>query len=884
MKPTLTLFTALLLAPLAALHAQSDRPVQTFGVDQLNALRWGADDAVKWKAYPADLAPAKWIWLPVERTLPNTFVLFRKTITLDALPKSAHGWITADSRYRLTVNGKNVQWGIAPSDPRKPDVDPVDLAPYLQKGENVIGIEVLYFGHGDGTWADGRAGLLAHFVLEDSTGNKTRIVTDNSWQALLDRAYPPGQHQRVYLLRALQEEFDSRLRPDGWDAPGFQPDALWTSAAELSAKADKPVVTGKPEGNKLQVPPSLAALHTRQIPLTKEVWQPAAEMTEQGRVRWKRPVDDWFDVRMANSFTIGREPVARQTGEGEWTLPANAKGEGWFLTFRLPMLMVGWPAFEIEAPAGTVVELMVQEGHDPKGPQPWLETFFHSWSRFISKGGKQRFRTFDYESACWVQLHIHEATGPVKISGVGMTRRLFDWPSEPVMKFVEPALDRLFGAGINRTKNLMIETVVDCMGRERVQYCAPPQDPQHWTALYAFGETRLTDRFLRTWTQGQQKAGYFMDGWPAYDRLGRLAQRELDGTKWGPIMEQGLVCMVTARELHRYTGETETARAIYPRFRRYVEYLRTLRSQDGILRCQNRIEIYYGGNYGIWGREDHACSFTLMAVWGLRDGLIPLAEALGETQEAQAYRQFADELLASAKAHFWSAEFGAFVNNLPRLEQEKAPVFDEVALTLSLRAGLCPEDRIDATLDLLEKLPATVKRAVLWYRMPRLTELAKHGRTSTVLNEFREVWAQQPAVTGPTFTIPEGYGEGKGDSTFIFCHTGNHLTDPLFFGLLGFEPAEEPGGLFRLRPQLGDLQGLETDIHTARGPIHFKSQLQDGAQHVTIVPPAGIKLSVIVPTSATSESSPLTAGTVKDGWRELPLTAGAPTSFRIPSK
>ena len=51
-----------------------------------------------------------------------------------------------------------------------------------------------------------------------------------------------------------------------------------------------------------------------------------------------------------------------------------------------------------------------------------------------------------------MQLHIHEATGPVKISGVGMTRRLFDWPREPVLKFAEPALDRLFGAGINRTK------------------------------------------------------------------------------------------------------------------------------------------------------------------------------------------------------------------------------------------------------------------------------------------------------------------------------------------------------------------------------------------------------------------------------------------------
>jgi hypothetical protein len=44
---------------------------------------------------------------------------------------------------------------------------------------------------------------------------------------------------------------------------------------------------------------------------------------------------------------------------------------------------------------------------------------------------------------------------------------------------------------------------------------------------------------------------------------------------------------------------------------------------------------------------------------------------------------------------------------------------------------------------------------------------------------------------------------------------------------------------------------------------------------------AGLNLSVNVPASATCETGPLTTGTVKDGWRELPLTAGTPTTFRI---
>ena len=65
-----------------------------------------------------DLAPARWIWLPCERTLANTFVLFRREVEVQGEVASARGWVTADSRYRLFVNGRRVQWGPAPCDPR----------------------------------------------------------------------------------------------------------------------------------------------------------------------------------------------------------------------------------------------------------------------------------------------------------------------------------------------------------------------------------------------------------------------------------------------------------------------------------------------------------------------------------------------------------------------------------------------------------------------------------------------------------------------------------------------------------------------------------------------------------------------------------------------
>jgi hypothetical protein len=78
---------------------------------------------------------------------------------------------------------------------------------------------------------------------------------------------------------------------------------------------------------------------------------------------------------------------------------------------------------------------------------------------------------------------------------------------------------------------------------------------------------------------------------------------------------------------------------------------------------------------------------------------------------------------------------------------------------------------------------------------------------------------------------------------------------------------------------------LETDLFTVCGPIHFKSQLKDGVQEITLAPPAHVKLTVTVPDYATGKTGPLTGGTLRDdGWRELPLTAGKPTTLLIPSR
>src|SRR5208282_3453685 len=152
-----------------------------------------------------NLSPARWIWYPSERTLQNTFVLFRRQLDLPEKPIRAKGWVAADSRYRLEVNGHRVQWGPAPFDPRWLEADPLDLTGLLEKGANTLGAEVLFYGQGDGTWPLGKCGFIFWLEIETAGGEKQTMVSDDAWHAFLARAWKPGQYKRWYL-RALQEE------------------------------------------------------------------------------------------------------------------------------------------------------------------------------------------------------------------------------------------------------------------------------------------------------------------------------------------------------------------------------------------------------------------------------------------------------------------------------------------------------------------------------------------------------------------------------------------------------------------------------------------------------------------------------------------------------
>lgn len=96
----------------------------------------------------ASLSEAAWIWTPHydDATDPAKLVLFRKSFTLETLPETPFTvHVSADTRYRLFVNGERVSFGPCKSYLSRWYYETVDILPCLKVGPNVISAKVLRF-------------------------------------------------------------------------------------------------------------------------------------------------------------------------------------------------------------------------------------------------------------------------------------------------------------------------------------------------------------------------------------------------------------------------------------------------------------------------------------------------------------------------------------------------------------------------------------------------------------------------------------------------------------------------------------------------------------------------------------------------------------------
>jgi alpha-L-rhamnosidase len=142
--------------------------------------------------------------------------LFRRTFEVAEVPRAVPARLTADSRYVLWVNGREVGRGPARSQPSRQRYDSHDLAPYLVAGANVVTILVTYYGEATSFWQPAPAGASTDAVLVfEARLGEDELVSDDQWRAQRSDAWSLAP--RAGGLEGVPVEIcDGRRIPPGW--------------------------------------------------------------------------------------------------------------------------------------------------------------------------------------------------------------------------------------------------------------------------------------------------------------------------------------------------------------------------------------------------------------------------------------------------------------------------------------------------------------------------------------------------------------------------------------------------------------------------------------------------------------------------------------------
>ncbi|HZJ79082.1 MAG TPA: alpha-L-rhamnosidase C-terminal domain-containing protein [Dysgonamonadaceae bacterium] len=184
---------------------------------------------------PQPTKTAQWITHPKFKHSPNQWFKIRKAVKLKEKPTELKTAIAADSKYWLYINGELAIFeGQLKRGPNKDDTyyDEIDLAPYLQKGENTIAALVWYFGREGFSHKDSKQ---FGFLLENE-----QFATDSTWRISTAEAYQStGDPQGNYRLPESNLKFDARLANKNWIEPSFN-DKSWTLAKSVGEKGVAP--------------------------------------------------------------------------------------------------------------------------------------------------------------------------------------------------------------------------------------------------------------------------------------------------------------------------------------------------------------------------------------------------------------------------------------------------------------------------------------------------------------------------------------------------------------------------------------------------------------------------------------------------------------------
>ncbi|MDG0794169.1 alpha-L-rhamnosidase N-terminal domain-containing protein [Cohnella ginsengisoli] len=770
----------------------------------------------------------QWIWTegPVREIRPgrHTMALFRRTFQA-ARGERLTVLVSANSRYRLFLNGVSVSIGPCKGDANRRFYETVELGGLLRDGTNVLAAQVVHYAGTEpwtmgvsgpiSIWSEWNGGFLLDGALTDAGGRiREELHTGDSWRCFAAEGYANEPSELIQWLGGLERVDGSKL-PHGWTQPEFD-EAGWPQAVPFAPLRN-------PYGERVGW-----ALQPRPIPPLYE-----RETAFAGIVRAEGCAIEPLDAMRGPE----RAPVI---------VPAAAK-----IRFELDagLLTTGYLHAAFSGGAGAEIRLICAECYEPYASD--IGEGRIKGVRNMAEGGKlvgdpdvylaagtgtpecpEVYEPFWFRTFRYVQVEIAAGNAPIALHGIGY--RETGYPLEPTGAFdcSDDELNQIWRMSLNTLRRCMHETYEDCPYYEQLQYTMDTRLQMLYT-YHLTTDDRLARRAIEDFHSSQLPSGMLQCRFPSM-----LAQ---------VIPGFSLYWIDMLDEHYRYFGDIAHVNRYRASMLKLLDWFERYRTPEGIVgmlpyELWTHFDWVESWPFGAPPTQDEGpmTLHSLMYAAGLRKAA-GLLDAGGWRDAAGELRARAQSVIEAVNRLCWSAERQLYAN---------CPGTGDFSVHAQIRAVLSGAVNSDAAAELLRRTFAddTLPVASLPQTFASMRALESCGLHELAFKE----WDRWRLFLGLELTtLPEmAHGTPRSD-----CHAWSAL--PLYefsATVLGVRPGAPGFARIRIAPRPEGLAWASGTTPTPNGPVKTAWRRDGDVFTLSVDAPPGIPVDIVLPDGTTREA------------------------------
>ncbi len=553
----------------------------------------------------------------------------RKTFETDDPSAFKRVYVSADSKFKMWINGEPVARGPARFDPDHKMYDTLDISSLIKPGKNVVAAEIMYWGWGGPIF---QISQQPAFVFESK-----ELKSDTSWKTYVCPGIESAGEDFLlkwigYLAGNWLEKVDARYVPVGWQAIEYD-DGRWENAKNLG----HPSIWGERDTH------SPWKLIPRSIPPLEERPEESSEAIQAGIVP---------DKKEFPPFLFEIEPEQENP-----SLPITLPGDGkiHYVIFDAGRLVTAYPCLELESQGNAIVEIKYAEAPSLDGKKDRRDRLEDKRVEgyndiYTTRYGRQIYEPFLHRTFWYVRVAVKSDT-PVTIHGLNYRWTSYAFPERGSFECSDPLLNEIWEVGKYTARLCAHESYEDCPYYEQLQYAGDTRI-QILVTYYAFGDTHLPALALRHLDRSRIPEGLTQSRYPA--------------NMYQVIPGFSLFWVMMLEDYYMHTGDLEMVREMAGGMYSVLRFFEEYQTKQGFL-----ADLPYW-NYHDWAFRTHGmppavdenCTISTLLYKGALDAGARLMEALDNPLEAQRFRQISQKLAAAVNQYAWSEKEGLYTDGI----------------------------------------------------------------------------------------------------------------------------------------------------------------------------------------------------------------------------